>query len=92
MLAAANLQETRAKILGAEALRRVELLRLRFRENLPIRTIAERLGLDAVFVHREYTRARDEFKQALIEVVQGHHPGSAALAEKECEEILALLA
>jgi RNA polymerase sigma factor (sigma-70 family) len=90
--AAAELQEVQAKVLGADALRRVELLRLRFREDLPIRTIAERFGLEADRVHHEYARAREEFREALIEVVQIHHPRSRAAAEAECAEILALLA
>ena len=40
MAEAAQLQRTRAAERGAEALQRVELLRLRFEENLPVRAIA----------------------------------------------------
>jgi RNA polymerase sigma factor (sigma-70 family) len=89
--AAAKLQEAQARVLGSDALRRVELLRLRFREELPIRAIAERFGLDAVHVHHEYAKAREEFREALIEVVQIQHPRSRAQAEAECAEILTLL-
>jgi RNA polymerase sigma-70 factor (ECF subfamily) len=89
--AAAKLQQVQADVLGAEALRRVEILRLRFRENLPVRAIAQRMDLDPVLAHREYARAREEVREALIEVVQLQNPRSHALAEAECEEILALL-
>ena len=54
---------------GAEALRRVELLRLRFEENLPIRDIALRWATDPATVHKSYALARKEFRSALLEVV-----------------------
>jgi RNA polymerase sigma-70 factor (ECF subfamily) len=73
------------------ALRRVELLRLRFHEGLPIREIARRWRDDPATLHREYARAREEFKEALIGVMAFHHPGSPAQAERECAELLALL-
>jgi RNA polymerase sigma-70 factor (ECF subfamily) len=44
MAEAAQLQQRQAGERGPEAVRRVELLRLRFEDNLPIRTIAERWG------------------------------------------------
>jgi RNA polymerase sigma-70 factor (ECF subfamily) len=49
--------------------RRVELLRLRFEDNLPIRTIAERRQVSAAELHHSYALARREFKAALLEVV-----------------------
>jgi len=90
--AAADLQAAQAKLLGETALRRVELLRLRFHEGLPIRAIAERFGVAAEQVHHEYAKAREEFREALIEVVQLHRPASRAEAETVCAGILALLA
>src|SRR2546430_90059 len=43
---AATVQRDRAAGRGPEAVRRVELLQLRFAENLPIHTIAARRGVD----------------------------------------------
>jgi RNA polymerase sigma-70 factor (ECF subfamily) len=88
---AARRQEQHAREAGAAAQWRVELLRLRFYENLPIRAIAQRWGRDAADLHHEYARARQEFKAALREVVAFHHPGSPADIEQECANLLALL-
>jgi RNA polymerase sigma-70 factor (ECF subfamily) len=88
---AARVQEDHARTRGEQALRRVELLRLRFHDGLPIRTIAERWGLDAAVMHHEYARARQEFRAALCEVVAFHHAGTPAEIEQECAELLALL-
>jgi len=88
---AAVLMEQRARDGGEAACRRVELLRLRFRDGLPIREIAGRWQTDAAVVHHEYARARQEFKAALLEIVAFHHPGSAAEIEQECANLLVLL-
>jgi RNA polymerase sigma-70 factor (ECF subfamily) len=88
---AARLQAIRAKQAGPPACRRVELLRLRFHEGLPIRTIAARWQADAAELHHEYARARQEFKAALLEVVAFHHPGSPEDIERECGQLLTLL-
>jgi RNA polymerase sigma-70 factor (ECF subfamily) len=88
---AAVRQEEQARRTGAASLRRVELLRLRFHDGLPIRAIAERWQIDAAMLHREYAKARQEFKAALAEVVGFHHPGSAAEIERECANLLSLL-
>ncbi len=72
--------------------RRVELLRLRFEEDLPVREIAARWGEDPARVHKEYARAREEFKRALLDVVAFHHPGSPGEVERECERLLDLFA
>ncbi len=71
-----------------EALRRVELLRLRFKDGLPIRTIAARWEADPAAVHRAYAKARREFKAALEEVVAFHHPGPAAEIEARAQALL----
>jgi RNA polymerase sigma-70 factor (ECF subfamily) len=92
MQEAADLQSKQAVIAGDEALRRVELLRLRFGEGLPIREIAQRWSADPVLVHRAYSKARKEFKMSLLEVMSFYCPGSAELAEEECNRLLALLA
>jgi RNA polymerase sigma-70 factor (ECF subfamily) len=88
---AARLQEQRAKELGEDARRRVELLRLRFQEGLPIRDIAGRWQVEPARLHHEYARARQEFKAALMAVVEFHHPGSPQQIEEECGHLLTLV-
>lgn len=91
MRQAAARQAERAKAIGEAAGKRVELLRLRFSEGLPIRDIAQLWQVDAAILHREYARARKEFKDALMEVMAFHHPDSPERAERECAELLELL-
>jgi RNA polymerase sigma-70 factor (ECF subfamily) len=91
MREAAERQMERARQEGAAALRRVDLLRLRFHDGLPIRDIAVRWNADAATLHHEYAKAREEFKAALMEVMAFHHPGSAAEVEQVCAELLAIL-
>ena len=67
MAEAARLQKSRAVQSGAEAIKRVELLRLRFEENLPIREISQRWSVDAARLHHDYALARQEFRDALME-------------------------
>src|SRR5262245_22901719 len=91
MAEAARLQRDRAADRGPEAVRRVELLQLRFEENQPIRTIAERWGVDPDSLHRAYAIARQEFRAALLEVVAFHQPGSPAELEQEAAGLLKAL-
>ncbi len=91
MAEAGRLQRDRAEERGAEAVQRVELLRLRFEENLPIRDIALRWGTDPAAVHKSYALARKEFRSALLEVVAFHHPGSAVELEEEAASLLKAL-
>jgi RNA polymerase sigma-70 factor (ECF subfamily) len=91
MVEAAQVQKRRATERGPEAVQRVELLRLRFEDNLPIRTIAERWQVPAAELHHAYALARQEFKAALLEVVAFHHPGSAAELEQEAAGLLKAL-
>ena len=86
-----HLQQRRASERGPEAVRRVELLRLRFEENLPIRTIAVRWGVPAAGLHHAYALARREFRAVLLEVVAFHHPGSPAEVEQEAAGLLKAL-
>jgi RNA polymerase sigma-70 factor (ECF subfamily) len=88
---AAQRQLAAAARQGEPAQRRVELLRLRFEEGLPIREIAERWGADATQLHRDYAKARQEFKAALLETVAFHHPGTPGEVEREAAELLKLL-
>jgi RNA polymerase sigma-70 factor (ECF subfamily) len=91
LVEAAGVQAERAKQSGQEAVRRVELLRLRFQEGLPIRQIARQWGLEAATVHRQYARARQEFKAALLQVLTFHCPGSRAHLEQQCADLLAIV-
>jgi RNA polymerase sigma factor (sigma-70 family) len=88
---AARLQEKRAKLAGEAARRRVDLLRLRFNECIPIREIAERWQVEASVLHHEYARARQEYKEALQEVVAFHQPGTPESIQQECLNLLAYL-
>ncbi|QDV34413.1 RNA polymerase sigma factor [Tautonia plasticadhaerens] len=88
---AAERQSVLAARRGEAARRRVELLRLRFHEGLPIREIARLWGLDAAYLHHEFARARQEFRSALWEVIASHHPGSPEDVDRECEQLLSLL-
>ena len=75
---------------GEEARRRVELLRLHFQEGIAIREIARLWEVDPDRLRREYLKLQREFKQALIEEVRFHQPGSPSTAERECERLLDL--
>ena len=83
--------DLKARSLDAEHRRRVELLRLHFEEGLPIPDIAARWQMDPAQAHREYARARREFRDALTETVAGAERWSAARVEQECERLLLLL-
>jgi RNA polymerase sigma-70 factor (ECF subfamily) len=75
---------------GEDAVRRVELLELRFAEGMPIREIARLWNVDPAHLHHEYARARDEFRAALAEVVSFHHRGTPGEVERECSRLLEL--
>jgi len=70
--------------------RRLKLLQLRFLEDLPIREIAQRWGVEAAPLHEEYRTARREFLDALRVVVAEHSPGTPAQIEAECAQLLDL--
>jgi RNA polymerase sigma-70 factor (ECF subfamily) len=91
MRQAADLQAERAKNAGDEAMRRVELLRMRFREGLPIREIARLWNEDASKLHHEYAKARQEFRAALTDVVAFHHAGSQEIVRQECANLLEMV-
>jgi DNA-directed RNA polymerase specialized sigma24 family protein len=89
---AARVQGELAAKNGDRALRRVELLRLRFQDGLPIRDIAARWNEDAAKLHHEFATARDEFRAALRRVLAFHMPsGSETQLDTACRELLGLL-
>ncbi|MHC4473113.1 MAG: RNA polymerase sigma factor [Planctomycetota bacterium] len=88
MREAANLQASAAESDDEGRGRRVELLRLRFHSDLPIREIAKRWEEDPAVLHREYTKARREFRAALREAVAFHYQGPDEEIERRCGELL----
>ena len=74
------------------AQRRVDLLQLRFGQDMPIRDIAASWGEDAARLHAEYRIARREFLAALRHVVAEENPGSPEEVEAECRRLLDHLA
>jgi len=91
MREAAQRHAESAASVGEAAVRRVDLLRLRFGEGLPIRDIAARWDVAAESLHREYAKAREEFRGALREVIAFHAPGSTAEIDAEAGILLASL-
>ena len=90
---AAERQAVMATERGEAAVRRVQLLWLRFHEGLPIREIARRFECNVDAAHREYARAREEFREALAAVVAYHHPeATSGEIDRECAGLLALFA
>jgi RNA polymerase sigma-70 factor (ECF subfamily) len=85
---AVALHARRASERGEDAVRRVEILRLRFAEDLPVREIARRLEADPARVHHQYAQARQEFREVLRDVVRFHHPGEAGAVDAECARLL----
>jgi len=90
MREAGSRQEERARDASDGARRRVELLRLRFEEEMPIREIARLWRADPADLHHEYATAREEFRAALLEVVAFHHPQAQEDVEREAAQLLAL--
>lgn len=85
--------QRQAKNAGGDADRtqRLSLLRLRFQEGLPVRDIAERWQMPVEKVHKWYALARKEFRQALLEVMAEHQPGTEAELEARAKELFASL-
>ena len=89
---AAAIQQRTAEQAGPAAVRRVQLLNLRFGEGLPIRDVAARWGEDPAKLHHEYATAREEFRAALRKVVAFHHPGATAgEIDQACKSLLGLV-
>jgi RNA polymerase sigma-70 factor (ECF subfamily) len=81
----------RARSGGAAGIR-LQALELMYEHGLPSREIARELGLDVAAVYPLMTRARKEFKAALLEVVASYHPGgSRQEIEERCLEIFSAL-
>lgn len=83
--------ESNAKAKGSAAMRRVELLRLRFKDNMPIRDIARRWNEDPAKLHRAYSTARKEFLMALREVMASIAQEQTHNIDRSCRELLELI-
>lgn len=77
---------------GEAALRRVKLLKARFEEGEPIREIAQTWMVDPDWLHRQYSKARQEFLEALLQVIASYQPNATdAENVQTCRELLGLL-
>jgi len=74
-----------------EALQRVELLHLRFTDNLPIREIADRDGSERTDLYRQMERARAEFMKALADVLCRQSGEATVDVEREGRRLIDLL-
>jgi len=70
---------------------RVELLRLRFAQDLPLREIAAQWEMAPEAVHRAYAKARDEFRSCLRAVVLTQAVCSEEALDAECRKLIDLL-
>jgi len=83
------LQEDRAREKGDDAVRRMELLRLRHVEDVPIRDIARRFNEPADRMHYEYRKARMDFVKALEEVLAFQYPDDPEARKREFDRLKA---
>lgn len=81
-------QRALADAAGAAARERVELLRMRLDENLPIREIARIWRRDPAQLHHEYAQARTEFKRALRDELALESGCDARAADADCDRLL----
>ena len=92
MSEAAQRMAENAQRSGPAAQRRVDLLRLRFGDGLPIREIADRWQASAEELHHQYAEARREFRHALCQAVAFHCPDATKQdVESECARLLVSL-
>lgn len=85
------LHRERARSFGWRQMLRVEILRLRFEEGLPIREIAQRLHLPSDLAHKEYAKARKAYHEVLKDVVTAHNPSGTGDVDEQCRQVLRLL-
>lgn len=72
---------------------RLKALELMYEESLPSREVAARLGLEPEAVYPLLSRARKDFKAALLQVMAERHPGETRPEiERRCIEVLSALA
>ncbi len=92
MIEASQVQMLRAKQRGEPAIKRVHLLQSRFQQGKSIRDIAETWQVEADWLHRQYAKARQEFLEALLDVVATYQPRATPAENMQtCRELLATL-
>ena len=76
-----------------DALRRLQVLRLRYQEGLPPREIARRLAIaDVRAVYQMLSTGRTQFRRALTAVMRSYNPSaSPSEIERYCRDLLGLL-
>lgn len=76
--------------LGAS--QRLRALELMYEEGMPSREVAQRLGIEPSAVYPLLTRARKDFKVALLQVMAENHPGETLPElENRCLDVLSAL-
>jgi RNA polymerase sigma-70 factor (ECF subfamily) len=88
---AMDIQAQGAQSQGEPHQKRLELLRLRFHEGMPIRAIAERWQCDAAWLHHEFARARRDFKRALGQALGLGQDVPAEQLEREIQRLWEVL-
>ena len=88
---AAALQAERARSVGEPAIRRTEILRLKFQEGMSIREIASLWHVDSAMLYREYAAARKEFEKSLRDILATDHSGSPEEVERVLADLKAIL-
>ena len=88
---AVALQEERANSLGDEASQRIELIKLRICESVPVRKIAEQWDKPAEWLHRELARGKQEFASCLQEVLRAHLGDDLGKSDQQLELVAELL-
>ena len=86
---ARQLREAESK--GDSAVRRIEILRLRFENGLPIREIARLWNTDPARLHEEFRQARQEFRRCLEAELAQQAPELGPGEQTQLSELLAML-
>lgn len=81
----------RANTLDEAARLRVEILRLRFVEDMQTRHIAQQWNQSSEVIQREYRKAREEFLNCLIEVMSFYQSGTREELKRECQRLLEII-
>jgi hypothetical protein len=82
---------SRARTKGEAAVQRAEILRLRFREGMPIREIVSAWNADSTYIHNQYSQARKEFKKVLMEILALEYSHAGKELEKVLSELRSVL-
>lgn len=91
MREAAETMAAQSRETGGDAERRVDLLRLRFEEGMPIREIARLWERTPEELHNEFAKARREFRGALKRVVGLSERCADENLDRECDALLGML-